>query len=210
MAVASEAKTMAMSLRVVVPPHPLIGHWLTVLRQRDTPPAIYASAFHELGKWLTYEALRDWLPHQQQCIESEQGPTEGTVIAQGIPLINLPLLPTALDLWQGARGLVPNAILCLDGVPNQIEANAGVLVFIDQITDGKRLQSVLDQLRKRGLQGKRLRVICAVASNPGLKALGEACPDLTIYTACIDSDLTESGLINPGIGDPMQRLDFRS
>ena len=28
---------MAMTLRVVVPPHPLIGHWLTVLRFRDTP-----------------------------------------------------------------------------------------------------------------------------------------------------------------------------
>ena len=132
------------------------------------------------------------------------------MIAQGIPLINLPLMPTALDLWQGARGVVPNAILCLEGVPDQIEPNAGVLVFIDQITDGSRLLSVLHQLRQKGLQGKQLRVICAVASNPGLKALSEALPDLTVYAACIDSDLTESGLINPGIGDPMQRLDFRS
>ena len=201
---------MAMSLRVVVPPHPLIGHWLTVLRQRQTPSAIYATAFQELGKWLTYEALRDWLPHQQQTVDSEQGPTQGTVIAQGIPLINIPRLPTALDLWQGARGLVPNAILCLEGVPDQIEANAGVLVYIDQITDGKRLESVLTQLQEKGLDGRRLRVICAVASNPGLKVLGESFPDLTVYTACIDADLTASGLISPGIGDPMQRLDFRS
>ena len=40
---------MAMSLRVVVPPHPLIGHWLTMLRHRDTPPALYATALQELG-----------------------------------------------------------------------------------------------------------------------------------------------------------------
>lgn len=201
---------MAMSLRVVVPPHPLIGHWLTVLRQRHTPSAIYATAFQELGKWLTYEALRDWLPHHQQSIETEQGPTEGTVMMQGVPLLNIPLLPTALDLWQGARGLVPNAILCPEGVPDQIEANAGVLVFIDQITDGTRLVSVLNQLEGKGLDGRRLRVICAVASNPGLKLLGESFSDLTVYTACIDADLTSSGLISPGIGDPMQRLDFRS
>ena len=53
---------MAMSLRVVVPPHPLIGHWLTMLRHRETPAALYATALQELGRWLTYEALRDWLP----------------------------------------------------------------------------------------------------------------------------------------------------
>ena len=50
---------MAMSLRVVVPPHPLIGHWLTMLRHRETPPALYATTLHELGRWLTSEALRD-------------------------------------------------------------------------------------------------------------------------------------------------------
>ena len=44
---------MAMSLRVVVPPHPLIGHWLTMLRHQETPPALYATAMHELGRWLT-------------------------------------------------------------------------------------------------------------------------------------------------------------
>ena len=47
---------MAMSLRVVVPPHPLIGHWLTMLRHRETPAALYATALQELGRWLTYEA----------------------------------------------------------------------------------------------------------------------------------------------------------
>ena len=201
---------MAMSLRVVVPPHPLIGHWLTVLRQRQTPSAIYATAFQELGKWLTYEALRDWLPHQQQTVDSEQGPTQGTVIAQGIPLINIPLLPTALDLWQGARGLVPNAILCLEGVPDQIEANAGVLVYIDQITDGKRLLALLNQLQQQDVKGPRIRVIAALSANAGLKCLGEAIPDLTIHTACIDPDLRDNGLISPGIGDPVQRLNLRT
>ena len=48
---------MAMSLRVVVPPHPLIGHWLAMLRHRETPSALYATAMQELGRWLTYEAL---------------------------------------------------------------------------------------------------------------------------------------------------------
>ena len=64
---------MAMSLRVVVPPHPLIGHWLTMLRHRETPPALYATAMQELGRWLTYEALRDWLPHRREPIPTANG-----------------------------------------------------------------------------------------------------------------------------------------
>ena len=57
---------MAMTLHVVIPPHPLIGHWLSILRIDTTPPAIYATALEQLGKWLTYEALRDWIPIKKE------------------------------------------------------------------------------------------------------------------------------------------------
>ena len=48
---------MAMTLRVVVPPHPLIGHWLTMLRHRETPAPVYGTAMQELGRWLTDDEL---------------------------------------------------------------------------------------------------------------------------------------------------------
>ncbi|MFY8148409.1 MAG: uracil phosphoribosyltransferase, partial [Prochlorococcaceae cyanobacterium] len=69
---------MSMSLRVVVPPHPLIGHWLTVLRDAQTPPALYATAMAELGRWLTDEAQRDWLPHRPVPGQTPHAATEGT------------------------------------------------------------------------------------------------------------------------------------
>jgi hypothetical protein len=54
------------------------------------------------------------------------------------------------------------------------------------------------------------RYKCSESSNsPGLKTLGEAIADLTIYTTCIDEDLDESGQAVPGIGDPLQRLNLR-
>ena len=59
----TKKKIMAMTLHVVIPPHPLIGHWLSILRIESTPSPIYSTALEQLGKWLTYEALRDWLPH---------------------------------------------------------------------------------------------------------------------------------------------------
>ena len=201
---------MAMSLRVVVPPHPLIGHWLAMLRQRETPSALYATAMQELGRWLTYEALRDWLPHRQERIPTEQGEAESTVVEAGIPLLALPILPAGLELWQGGRHVLPDAALCLDGVPNDIAANTGVILFVDQISDGEGVLKVMQLLQEQGVDGRRIRLITALCASPGLKRLGETVPDLTLHTACIDESLNADGAIVPGIGDPVQRLRFRS
>ena len=199
-----------MSLRVVVPPHPLIGHWLTMLRHRDTPPALYATALQELGRWLTYEALREWLPHRKESVPTPLAETEGTVVEAAVPLVAIPALPAGLELWQGARSVLPDACLCLNGVPSDIEANAGVILFVDQIADGIAVLNQLRQLQSLGVDGRRLRLITALCSSPGLKLLGEEIPDLTLHTACIDAELDPEGRINPGIGDPVRRLNLRS
>nr|ABK22667.1 unknown [Picea sitchensis] len=47
---------------VFVPPHPLIKHWISVLRNEQSPCPIFKSAMAELGRLLIYEASRDWLP----------------------------------------------------------------------------------------------------------------------------------------------------
>jgi uracil phosphoribosyltransferase len=59
---------MTLQLRVYVPPHPLIKHWLAVARDAATPSVLFRSAMTELGRWLTYEAAREWLQlKRQQC-----------------------------------------------------------------------------------------------------------------------------------------------
>lgn len=201
---------MAKTLRVVVPPHPLIAHWLTVLRHEGTPAALYRTAMEELGRWLSYEALRDWLPHRREVVKTPLASTEGTMIETSVPLLAIPLLPGGLHLWEGARQVLPNADLCLEGVPSSIESKAGVMVLLDQIDDGEAVVSILSRLHQEGVDGRRLRVITTVCASPGLKRIGEAFPDITLHTACIDADLNEDNQILPGIGDPLLRLGIRS
>ena len=201
---------MAKTLRVVVPPHPLIAHWLTVLRHEGTPSALYRTAMEELGRWLSYEALRDWLPHRREMVKTPLASTEGTMIETSVPLLAIPLLPGGLHLWEGARQVLPNADLCLGGVPTSIESKAGVMVLLDQIDDGEAVVSILSRLHQEGVDGRRLRVITSVCASPGLKRIGEAFPDITLHTACIDADLNEDNQILPGIGDPLLRLGIRS
>ena len=205
---------MAMALRVVVPPHPLIAHWLGVLRDRHTPAALYATATTELGRWLTYEALRDWLPHRRLVLNTPLGPCEADLVDPAIPLLSLPQLTAGLGLWQGAQTVIPAAQVrhvwehggVLTGLDGPIDSRCGVLVFTAELADGTALIQLLDQLASRGVSGDRLRVVTALASGPGLKAVGERHGALTLYTAGIDPDLNEPGQIVPGIGPVAERL----
>ncbi len=198
---------MSMTLRIVIPPHPLIGHWLSILRIDSTPPAIYATALSQLGKWLTYEALRDWLPHDKKAIITERGETEGIFIDTNVPIIVSPNLPGGLELWQGAREILPNASLCIGRPAEIINSNAGVILYLDQITDGDELIQSLNTLKDQNVSAIRIRVITVIAASKGLKEIGVKFPDLTIYAACIDPELNEKNEIRPGIGNPTVRLN---
>lgn len=205
---------MAMALRVVIPPHPLIGHWLGVLRDRHTPAALYASATAELGRWLTYEALRDWLPHRSIQVETALGFCDADIVDPTVPLLAMPVLTSGLGLWQGAQTVIPSArVMHLwqqgDGISAPvapIDPRSGVLVFMAELADGDACVALLDQLAALGVSGDRLRLITGLASGPALHAVGERYGSLTVYTAAIDPDLDATGAIVPGFGAVAERL----
>jgi uracil phosphoribosyltransferase len=213
---------MGMALRVVVPPHPLIAHWLTLLRDASTPTPLFATAMAELGRWLTYEALRDWLPQRQVEIDTPLTHTQGMVVDGGVPLLAVPVLRGGLGLWQGAQMVLPTAAVShvglatagagepvhwyLDDLPARIGERVGVLVFLPVLASGATLLALLERLRALGVEGDRLRVITTVASAPGLQALGDKVPSLSIYCSCIDPELDAQRRVLPGFGDAARRL----
>jgi uracil phosphoribosyltransferase len=207
--------TMAMSLRVVVPPHPLIGHWLSVLRDRHTPAPLYASATAELGRWLTYEALRYWLPERELPLDTGLAQIEGKVVDPQVPMLACVLGNAGLGLWDGARPVLPSArVLHLDPadphLPDHLDGGSGVLVFAPELASGASLHRLLEVLQQRGLSGERVRVITALCCQAALKRLGEAfegaSEEFWIYTGCIDAEISDAGRIVPGIGVVEQRL----
>ncbi|WP_216902957.1 uracil phosphoribosyltransferase [Synechococcus sp. CCY 9618] len=213
---------MSMSLRVVVPPHPLIGHWLTLLRDRSTPSPLFATAMAELGRWLTYEALRDWLPHRQVTVETPLGTCDGQVVDPEVPLLVIPVLRGGLGLWQGAQSVLPSARVAhvgleadspghqphwfLDDLPAAIDPRCGVLVVLPALASGAILLALLERLQGLGVTGQRLRVITTLAAAPGLKVVGERHGDLTLYCSGIDAEIDGLNRIVPGFGDVSERL----
>ncbi|KAL6619487.1 hypothetical protein ACP70R_034626 [Stipagrostis hirtigluma subsp. patula] len=93
--------------KVVLPAHPLISHWVSVLRDRDTPSHAFRSAMGELGRLLIYEATRDWLPTVTREIQSPMGTALVESVNQMEPIMIVPILRAGLALADLATSILP-------------------------------------------------------------------------------------------------------
>lgn len=212
---------MTLQLRVYVPPHPLIKHWLGVARDASTPSPLFKSAMTELGRWLTYEAIRDWLPTEELTVQTPLAPCPATMVNPDLPLVVVPILRAGLALLEGAQTLLPLAsvyhlglvrneetlaVSCyLNKLPNHFAPQTRVLITDPMLATGGTIMMAMAELTKRGVDPALTRIISVVAAPPALQKLGSDYPSLTIYTAMIDEGLNDKGYIVPGLGDAGDR-----
>lgn len=212
---------MTLQLRVYVPPHPLIAHWLGVARNAATPSPLFKTAMTELGRWLTYEAVRDWLPTEEIMVQTPLAPCRATMVNPEVPLVVVPILRAGLALLEGAQTLLPLASVyhlglvrneetlepsCyLNKLPKQLDPQTQVLIVDPMLATGGSMIAAMTELTKRGVDPALTRIISVVAAPPALQKLGANYPSLTIYTAMIDEQLNSQGYIVPGLGDAGDR-----
>lgn len=213
--------TKAVQLRIYVPPHPLIKHWLAIARDVETPMPLFRTAMQELGRWLTYEAMREWLPTQPLQIQTPLAPVDGEVIDGHKPMAIVPILRAGLAMIEGCQSLLPQARVyhlgmvrdettlkatCyLNRLPATLSSDLRILIPEPMLATGGTLTQVLTDLQDRGADIALVRVVAVIAAPEGLKRLGEQYPQLQIYTAMIDQGLDERGFIVPGLGDAGDR-----
>ncbi|HEY9838796.1 MAG TPA: uracil phosphoribosyltransferase [Vampirovibrionales bacterium] len=212
---------MTIQMRVYVPPHPLIKHWLGVARDASTPPALFRSAITELGRWLTYEACREWLPVIETTIETPLAPCPATFVNPQVPVVVVPILRAGLALMEGVQPVLPLAAVyhlgmvrdeetlearCyLNKLPDQIDPQTRVLICEPMLATGGTIMATMAMLTDRGVDPGLVRILSVVVASPALQKLSQAYPNLNIYTACIDESLNENGYIVPGLGDAGDR-----
>lgn len=212
---------MTLQLRVYVPPHPLIKHWLGVARDASTPPPLFKSAMIELGRWLTYEAIRDWLPTEDIMVQTPLAPCPATMVNPDIPIVVVPILRAGLALLEGAQTLLPVASVyhlgivrneetlaasCyLNKLPKQFDPQTRVIITDPMLATGGSIMLALAELTQRGIDPAFVRIVSVVAAPPALQKLGSGYPSLAIYTAMIDEGLNSKGYIVPGLGDAGDR-----
>lgn len=213
---------MALQLRVYVPPHPLIKHWLGVARDAGTPSVLFKSAMTELGRWLTYEAAKDWLPTQEMIVETPLASCPATFINPQTPIAVIPILRAGLALLEGAQTLLPLASIyhlglmrdettlltsCyLNKLPESFAPQTRILITEPMLATGGSIMTAMAELEKRGADPALTRIISVVAAPPALQKLSAAYPGLIVYTATIDEVVNEHGFIVPGLGDAGDRV----
>ena len=195
-----------MSLKVIVPPHPLIKHWLSILREKHTPNILYSTGYEQLGKWLTYEALRNWLPYKKEIVNTDNGDADGFFIDNDYPIKVFAMMPEGLSLWYGSKELIPNSTLSLGELPKSIEPNVGVIIYSEQIATKSTALKTLLRLKDLGVQSNRILLITAICTNKGLNEIAKFFPNQVIYTSCIDEEDDNTKSLIPGIGNPLLRL----
>lgn len=212
---------MAAQLRVYVPPHPLIQHWLGVARDASTPSILFRSAMTELGRWLTYEAIRDWLPLQNTTIDTPLASCPATFIDPQVPVAIVPILRAGLALLDGAHALLPLASIyhvgfvrdeetlaasCyLNKLPDQFAPQTRILISEPMLATGGTIVAMMEELTQRGADPALIRIISVVTSPPALQKLSALYPTLNIYAAAIDEVVNQHGFIVPGLGDAGDR-----
>ncbi len=210
-----------MQLRVYVPPHPLIRHWLAVSRDEATPVVLFRTAMVELGRWLTYEAIRDWLPTIETTVQTPLTDCPATLINPEVPLAIIPILRAGLALLEGIQASLPLASIyhlgivrdeetlaphCyLNKLPERFAPQTRILISEPMLATGGTIMTTMAELTKRGADPALTRIISVIAAPPALQQLSINYPALSVYTATIDEGLNERGFIVPGLGDAGDR-----
>ncbi|XP_052155957.1 uracil phosphoribosyltransferase [Oryza glaberrima] len=206
---------------VFVPPHPLIKHWVSVLRNEQTPCAIFKSAMAELGRLLIYEASRDWLPTITGEIQTPVAVSSVEFIDPREPVMVVPILRAGLAMAENASSVLPatktyhlglrrdeetlQPLIYLNNLPDKIPEGTRVLVVDPMLATGGTIVAAVDLLVERGVTSKQIKVVSAVAAPPALQKLSNKFPGLHVYTGTIDSEVDERGFIVPGLGDAGDR-----
>ncbi|TYI65683.1 hypothetical protein E1A91_D09G173000v1 [Gossypium mustelinum] len=206
---------------VFVPPHPLIKHWISVLRNEQTPCPIFKNAMAELGRLLMYEASRDWLPTVTGEIQSPMAIASVEFVDPREPLAIVPILRAGLALAEHASSILPATktyhlglsrdeetllpSVYLNKLPDKFPEGSRIFVVDPMLATGGTIVAALNLIKERGVDNKQIKVISALAAPPALQKLSEKFPGLHVYTGIIDPTVNEKGFIIPGLGDAGDR-----
>jgi uracil phosphoribosyltransferase len=204
-------------LKVTVVDHPLVQHKLTLMRDKNTPSAIFRKLLREISLLLGYEVLRD-LPLSTITIETPLSEMEAPIL-QGKKVVFVSILRAGNGLLDGLTDLVPSARIGHIGlyrdpetlqpieyyfkVPTDISERPVVLVD-PMLATGNSITAAIRRIKAEG--AKDLKLVTLLAAPEGIEHLQRTHPDVHVFTAAIDSHLNSHGYIVPGLGDAGDRM----
>jgi uracil phosphoribosyltransferase len=197
--------------------HPLIQHKLSIMRDVETPTAVFRQLLREISLLLAYEVCRD-LETKEVDITT---PLEVAKMQklEGKKLCFISILRAGNGLLDGMLDLVPSARVGHVGLyrdpetlvpveyylklPDKLEERLCVVVD-PMLATGNSAAAGVQRIKDAG--AKRIKFVCLLAAPEGLAAFSEQHPDVPIVTAAVDRELNDHAYILPGLGDAGDRM----
>lgn len=197
--------------------HPLVQHKLTLMRKKEASTNSFRRLLNELAALMTYEVTRDMPMHDVE-IETPLETMQAKMI-DGKKLVFVSILRAGTGILDGMLNVVPGARVGHIGLyrdPQTLKAveyyfkmpqdmaSRDVIVVDPMLATGNSAVAAIDRLKE--LKPKSLKFVCLLTCPEGVRTLQAAHPDVAIYTAAIDRELSEHGYILPGLGDAGDRI----
>lgn len=197
--------------------HPLVRHKIGLLREADISTKKFRELTAEIARLLAYEATADF-PLEAASVNGWCGEVQIEQI-KGRKVTVVPILRAGLGMLDGVLDMVPNAKVSVVGLSRNhetlqpehyfekfvgsLEERTALIIDPMLATAGSMIATV-DLLKRRGCRD--IRALVLVAAPEGVKALGDAHPDVRCWTAAIDDHLDANGYIIPGLGDAGDKI----
>ena len=197
--------------------HPLVQHKLTLMRRKDASTNSFRRLLTELSSLMAYEVTRD-MPMQDIEVET---PLETMVskVIDGKKLVLVSILRAGNGILEGMLSVVPGARVGHIGLyrdpvtltpveyyckmPGEMQ-DRDIIVVDPMLATGNSAIAAVDRLK--AMKPKSIKFVCLLTCPEGVGALHAAHPDVVIYTAAIDRELSSHGYILPGLGDAGDRI----
>ncbi len=197
--------------------HPLVQHKLTLMRDKNTPSAVFRQLLREISLLLAYEVSRD-LPMTTQHIETPVAAMEAPII-KGKKLVIVSVLRAGNGLLEGMLDLIPSARVGHIGLyrnPETLQpveyymkvpldiAERRTIVVDPMLATGNSVSAAVKRLKEKG--AKEIKLVTLLSAPEGITHFHKEHPDVPIFTAALDSHLNDHGYIVPGLGDAGDRM----
>ncbi|KAH8926972.1 PRTase-like protein [Atractiella rhizophila] len=199
--------------------HPILQEKMTLIRSAGTRAPEFRQLVKDVAQIIGYEAAREMEVEQLPDCQSPVAKFTGARVASRIGLH--PILRAGIGMTDGILSLFPNATVLHLGLfrnentldPVEYYNKLPKTVIVDEVfildpivaTGGTAIAAV-HMLQDWGIPVENIKLLCLVASFPGLQKVMRAFPELEIWTAAVDQELTKEGMISPGLGDSGDRL----
>ncbi|MBQ7265104.1 MAG: uracil phosphoribosyltransferase [Firmicutes bacterium] len=201
---------------LIIAEHPLVQSKLALLRDKNTNKKEFRELVAEITSLLCYEAMKN-TPVKDVEIETPYAKVQAKELSKQIGVAAV--LRGGLGMVDGVVRMVPNARIGHIGLYRdpgtftpieyycklpEAADDIEMLLLEPMTATGGTASAAVTFLKERGF--KSIKYLSLISTPEGVKKLQEDHPDVDVFTAALDRQVSEDGYIIPGLGDAGERM----